>query len=150
MSEASPFPRCDLPVKPGHTEYALANNLKFCDMSISLQGKAFPIKLAEYVFETKELSGYIHRTTILEESYILQQATLRLDESGLTSSEGTSIMPDEVLDMNKDDYLIGQDFSLDGCEETYFDKYSPKHNKCRKGSVLQCYEPELEIFQMDL
>ena len=150
MSEASQFPRCDLPVKPRHIECALAYNLKLCDMSLSLQGKAFPIKLAGYMLETKELSGYVHGTTILEESYILQQATLRLDESGLTSSEGTSIMPDEALDLNQDDYLIGQDFSLDGCEETYFDKYSPKHNKCRKGSVLQCYEPELEIFQMDL
>ena len=69
-----------------------------------------------------------------------------------------------------DDYLIGQAFSLDGCEEDYFEKYScsPEMN-CKYEDIQSCssnsrnnsrsrksskdeelYEPEVEIFEMEL
>ena len=155
----------------GNYKYPMTNIFKSSNSnnSLALRDKDPPIIIAGFSFETSEVSGALKGATALEESYLLKQAALRFDEDGLTSSEGSSVFREGSPEMD-DDYLIGQAFSLDGCEEDYFEKYScsPEMN-CKYEDINNCsnsrnnsssrkssreeeelYEPEVEIFEMEL
>ena len=128
------------------------------DMGISqLEGTT---KQAEFSFDmsakTMEMFSLMKDAALSSIGNLSQEE----DEDGTTSVEGCSLPSSSSSSSSNssmgccgvcgDDYLVGGSFCLDNCEDEYYARYTNDSGESASLDDDHEYEPEVEIFELEL